>query len=201
MIRSAAIRGVAFGTLSDGGEPTAISTDLGISNDWATINQIHGEQVLWTSIPGVLGDADGLVTAELGLPLAVRTADCVPVVVETAASIGLVHAGWRGVAAGVVAQMIDTMAGEGHEPIRASIGPHIGSCCFEVGDEVVEALGGYDQTTRWGTTSVSLKDAIAGQLPDMDLEVIDVCTFEDTRFASYRRDATSRRQVTVVWRP
>lgn len=201
MIRSAVISGVAFATLSDGEEPTraALSAELAISPDWATINQMHGAQVLWANAPGVVGDADGLVTTQLGLPLAVRTADCVPVVVETAAAVGLVHAGWRGVAAGVVPEMIDTMRRKGQEPVRASIGPHIGPCCFEVGDEVVEALGGYDQTTRWGTTSVSLKDAIADQLPDMDLEVIDVCTFEDTRFASYRRDATPRRQVTVVW--
>lgn len=202
MIRSAAIRSAAFGTLSDGEEPTRddISAELGISPDWATINQIHGAQVLWTRSPGVAGDADGLVTEERGLPLAVRTADCVPVVVEALDSVGIVHAGWRGVAAGVVSQMIDMMRREGHEPLRASIGPHIGPCCFEVGDEVVLAVGGYDHTTRWGTTSVSLKDAITAQLPDIDVEVVDVCTFEDVRFASYRRDATPKRQVTVVWR-
>lgn len=202
MIRSATIGGVAFGTLSDGEEPTraAISAELAIGPHWATINQIHGAQVLWANAPGVVGDADGLATTELGLPLAIRTADCVPVVVETATSVGVVHAGWRGVAAGVVPQMIDALRREGQEPIRASIGPHIGPCCYEVGDEVVAALGGYNQTTRWGTTSVSLRDAIADQLPDMNVEVIDLCTYEDTRFASYRRDATQKRQVTVVWR-
>jgi YfiH family protein len=206
VIRSELIEGLAFGIQadgdgrSDGDGRREIASELNITQEWATINQVHGADILWTDAAGVVGDADGLATTAHDLPLAVRTADCVPVALESDASIGIVHAGWRGVAAGVVPAMVAAMRTDGHQPVRVSIGPHIGPCCFEVGEEVVEAIGGYRDVTRLGSTSVNLKEAILDQLPDIDVESTDVCTFDDPRFASFRRDATSLRQVTVVWR-
>ncbi|MGI9584364.1 MAG: laccase domain-containing protein, partial [Acidimicrobiia bacterium] len=141
MIRSGLIEGLAFGKQVNGDGRVKgdgrheICDELNISEEWATINQVHGADVLWTDEPGVVGDADGVATTARLLPLAVRTADCVPVALESEESIALVHAGWRGVAAGVVPAMVAAMQSEGHSPVRVSIGPHIKPCCFEVGEE------------------------------------------------------------------
>ncbi len=207
MIRAGLIRGLTFGTLADGDGRTdpsvreCISAEFGIPPQWALINQVHGSNIAWASAAVHHGDADGIATDITQLPIVVATADCAPVAMEGLRSIGLVHAGWRGVAAGVVRTMVDTLTEHGDPPLRVSIGPHIGPCCFEVGGEVIAALSGFEDTTRWGTTSADLQAAIIEQVPDLDVETSDVCTRDDERFASFRRNGTPSRQVTVAWRP
>jgi hypothetical protein len=206
MIRSEAIPGVAFGTEADGDARsdmvarTTISNALGIPTTWATVSQVHGARVVSVTQPGNQGDADGLITDRSGLPVAVATADCLPVAIVGHRSTALVHAGWRGVAKGVIAEALVAMAEMGDAPVAATIGPHIGSCCYEVGDEVIAAVGGYGATTRWGTTSVDLASAVTDQLDGLAVERIDICTMDDDRFASFRRNGTNTRQVAIAWR-
>ncbi len=82
----------------------------------------------------------------------------------------------------------------------AVLGPHIGPCCYEVGTEVIEAVGGHESRTMWGTVSLDLAGAIREQLVDIPVEEVAICTREDGRFSSHRRNGTSHRQVTVAWR-
>lgn len=207
MIRAEAIVGVAFGTARDGDARSdadarrVVARRLGIPTDWATIRQVHGADVAVATTPGDHGPADAIVTRTPRLPVTVATADCVPVVLAGDATIALVHAGWRGVALGVVDAAATRMADLGDPPTRAAIGPHIGPCCYEVGTEVIDAVGGHGSHTTWGTTSLDLTAAIVEQLEGVDVEVIDACTLDDRRFASYRRDRTETRQVTVAWVP
>ena len=207
MIRSEAIPGIAFGTDADGDGRSdtsariAISADLGVPSQWATISPVHGAGVVVATEPGQLGEADAVVTSTPGLPIAVATADCVPVGLAGERSVALAHAGWRGVVAGVVPAVLAAMRSSGDPAARAVIGPHIGPCCYEVGDEVVKALGATPATTRWGTQSVDLAAAIVEQLGDIEIEMIDMCTLDDDRFASHRRNGTTRRQVAVAWVP
>lgn len=206
MIRSEAIPGVAFGSEADGDARSdmvaraTISLALDIPTEWATVSQVHGTHVVPVSHPGMHGDADGLITDQPGLPVAVATADCLPVAIVGHRSTALVHAGWRGVARGVIAEALRVMADLGDAPVAATIGPHIGACCYEVGDEVIAAVGGYGATTRWGTTSVDLASAVTDQLEGIPVERIDVCTMDDDRFASFRRNGTTSRQVAIAWR-
>ncbi|HSJ70435.1 MAG TPA: polyphenol oxidase family protein [Acidimicrobiia bacterium] len=206
MIRSEAIRTVAFGTLAEGDgrkDPDArrrMSSSIGIPDAWATITQVHGATVLRATAAAALGQADGVWTAERDLPIVVATADCVPVAIEAAGAIGLVHAGWRGVVCGVVPATIEAMAAEGHIPERAVLGPHIGPCCYEVGGEVIAAVGGHASRTTWGTVSLDLAGAIREQLEGMSVDQVAICTRDDDRFSSHRRDGTTHRQVTVAWR-
>ena len=206
MILSRAIPGVAFGSLEDGDARSdvtsrlEISHELGIPSEWATISQVHGDRVVVVDTPGPAGEADALVTTTAGVPIAVATADCVPIAIAGSHSIAIVHAGWRGVAAGVIGASLDAIRATGDEPTAASIGPHIGSCCYEVGDEVVAAVGHQARTT-WGTTSVDLATAARDQLGDIPIEDIDICTMDDEGFASYRRNGTMKRQVAVAWLP
>ena len=93
----------------------------------------------------MVGEADGLVTAEPGVVLAVLTADCAPVLLADPAAgvVGAVHAGWRGLAAGVVEAGVAAMAELGADPAACTglVGPAVGGCCYEVGPDVRAAVG------------------------------------------------------------
>lgn len=202
MISAPGIPGVVFGTRTDGdgrNDPAArhaLSVALGITDAWAYVDQVHGSLIAAVDLPGNHGAADGLTTATPGLPIAIGTADCVPVGLVGDGVVGMLHAGWRGVAAGIV----DRALSDGHRFATAVIGPHIGPCCYEVGPEVTDAIGGYEARTSEGTVSVDLNRAIVAQI-DGRVDVVDVsvCTMCDDRFASHRRDATKDRQVAIAW--
>jgi YfiH family protein len=156
----------------------------------------HSSRIVQAVASGGHGDADGLVTAVRGLPLVVATADCVPVAIVSDSAVAIVHAGWRGVAGGIVNTAVAAM---GTEAMRAVIGPHIGPCCYEVGDEVIAAVGGHSATTTWGTQSVDLAGAIVHQLAGIETVTVNGCSLEEARFASHRENATLLRQVSIVW--
>jgi len=143
--------------------------------------QVHGARVLYVDArppegdPGdwpVAGDADGLVTSCPALPLAVFCADCAAVYLYDPERrvIGLLHAGWRGTVAGVVEQGLAAMTSAGSDPGRvlAAVGPCIGACCYEIGDDVrsrvQERLGedaGHVLLRRGGRLYFDLQGAIS----------------------------------------
>lgn len=203
--RDSSYFGVAFGERSDGDlrrdaeARTAMSATLGISDAWSFVDQVHGTFVVTVNQSGNCGEGDAVMTGEIGLPIAITTADCVPLVLVARDHIAVVHCGWRGIVGGIVEESVQAMRDAGADPAAAIIGPHIGSCCYEVGTEVVEALGGHESTTTFGTRSVSLAAAIHQRLPKMEFVDIDMCTMHDERFHSFRDTATNQRQVTVAW--
>ena len=90
-------------------------------------------------------ECDGLVTNDPGVALTVFTADCTPLLFHdpVTGAVGAAHAGWRGTAAGIAANVVDTMIsafGCKRSDIRAAIGPNIGQCCFETDEDVPSAL-------------------------------------------------------------
>lgn len=196
---------VSFGEAGDGDfrdDPDAramMASALGIPSSWAFVDQVHGTHVIETDAPGSRGEGDVLVTSHPELPIAITTADCVPLVLMAEQAVAVVHCGWRGIAAGVVERAVATMTSRGSDVRLALMGPHIGPCCYEVGNEVVEALGGHESTTTFGTRSVDLAAAIRARLPDIEAPFVGSCTKHDSRFHSYRDTATPRRQVTVAW--
>ena len=101
----------------------------------ASMEQVHGSRVDQATSTGPHAACDGLVTRQPGLPLTIRTADCLPLVVWTPGALGVCHAGWRGLAEGVVE---NTLMALGGGEARAWIGPAIRVCCFEVGHEVAD---------------------------------------------------------------
>jgi YfiH family protein len=113
-----------------------------------TTPMVHGKNVLVVddaTAPDALSvRADILVTREPGFLLMLRVADCVPILIsdELAGVVGVAHAGWRGTAIGVAGQAVEAVTALGGDPsaLKAVIGPSIGPCCFEVGDEVVAAF-------------------------------------------------------------
>lgn len=195
--------GAAFSAADDGNlrhldARLAFSRRHDIPETWAMVRQVHGAEVLEATGPGTLGDADAIVTETPGLAVAVLTADCVGVVIGAPGAVAVAHAGWRGVAAGVVAATRQRLEALGHSPTFARLGPAIGPCCFEVGPEVVAAVG-HRTVTRWGTVGVDLHAAVAEQLEGLEIESDDRCTMCSGRFHSHRGTGTDARQATVAW--
>jgi len=208
MILPAGFAGAAFGNAADGNgrdEAAAradISAALGIPAAWAWLRQVHGAQVVAARHPGDLGEGDAAFTTIPGLPIAVATADCFPVVLEGPGGVGIAHAGWRGVVLGVVATLRAAMSGAGIPVARAAIGPGIGPCCFEVGADVAERFDDeWVTTTSRGTTSVDLPGSIRRQVEGLEVWDAAACTRCDPAYRSYRRDGTDERQVGVAWLP
>jgi hypothetical protein len=178
---------------------------------WA--RQIHGATVLDVTNPGsgpvaCVGDADGLASCDPGTGLVVWTADCVPVALVGPGAVAMVHAGWRGAAAGIVATAVRRIAEWGlpSGQLRAFLGPAVCGRHYQVGPEVVEALeraavpaAGWLDGDR-----VDLRAFLAGQLANLgvvDVQAVGPCTFDTPELASYRRDgAAAGRQWSLVWR-
>lgn len=135
--------------------------------------------------PDALSGTDALITVETGVLLTLFFADCVPVFLADTEKqvVAVVHAGWRGAVAGVVENTVTAMAEEfGSQPtcLRAAVGPGIGACCFEVGEEVAHQFPGYVTRSDAGVR-VDLPGAIAGQLralgvPPDNIVVSTECT-------------------------
>lgn len=197
--------GVAF-TLADDGDlradpdaRTGVSERLGISNAWATVTQVHGNAVVAVDEPGNHGEADALFTSRPDLPLAVFTADCFGVVVAGDGVVGVAHAGWRGVDAGVVPALRSAIEARGLTLTSAYVGPGIGPCCFEVGPEVAERFVSTAGTTSWGTRSVDLEDVLARQLEDLSVWSSGRCTMHQPGHHSHRSTATAARMAAIGW--
>jgi YfiH family protein len=173
--------------------------------------QVHGTRIATAQeCSDADPEADGVVSALPGVPVAVVSADCVPILLASAdgRAVAAVHAGWRGLAAGVVAAGAAALARLAPDPRGwlAAIGPHIGPCCYEVDAPVTAALGtrfaadlesaltptrpGHARLDLGRLTQVALAaagvaEAAIGRLPD-------ACTRCDSlRFHSFRRDGAS----------
>lgn len=163
----------------------------------ARVKQVHSDIVLSAHSPcGVVGEGDAIVTATPGVWVGVRTADCVPILLADRGRRGIaaVHAGWKGTAAGIVGNTIQRMRTEfGSQPadIAAVIGPAIGGCCFEVGDEVAAHFQVSGRSER-GRPMVNLEAENAAQLALAGvgaIEKLGICTrCGGEAYHSYRRD-------------
>jgi polyphenol oxidase len=163
---------------------------------------VHGDGVVTVTAPGEHAGAEGdaAITRVPNAKVAVRTADCVPIVLLGDGVVGVVHAGWRGLAGGVVQAAVDAMGG-----VRtAHIGPHIRAGCYEFGaddlDTVAGALGEHVRsTTTWGTPALDLTAgvrAVLGSIPVVDTGACTACT--DLYF-SWRARRDTGRFATIAW--
>jgi polyphenol oxidase len=144
--------------------------------------------------------ADGQATALAGVGAMVLAADCMPVALGCAGAVAMLHAGWRGMAAGVLEEGVQALRELGCEgPIVAVAGPAAGVCCYEVGAEVHEALGArHARGSHIDLRAVAHERLLAaGAAEVLD---IDACTICDERFFSHRREgARAGRQAGVAW--
>lgn len=198
------------------GNHGALSEALGVDG-LHVMSQVHGVDVGHADVLRAHGSddvpvCDALVTDRVGLPLLVRVADCVPVLLADADAglAGAAHAGRVGLVAGVVPAVVAAMRERGATAVRAWIGPRAGGCCYELpeqmADDVERAVPGTRSTTTWGTPSVDVGAGVARQLADLGVTVVDLgaetCTIEHDDLFSYRRQgvASGRTGGVVVLR-
>lgn len=181
------------------------------------VHQVHGAEVLCADSDKDLAgaDADGLMTSRKQRVLSIRTADCLPVFFEdpAAPAIALVHAGWRGLKAGILEEAVCRMGRvyrSSPEKMRVGIGPAIRGCCYEVGPEFA---GGFPAAYRSGRISGSPEP---GGMFDPVCEAVDRLTkagitpghIEDSGFCtacrtdlffSFRREKTAARILSLMF--
>ncbi len=185
------------------------------------LDQVHGTRVhAVTAAPAADGapvpGTDAACTTRPGVVLAVMSADCLPVLVCDAGGvvIGAAHAGWRGLASGVVENLVAAMRASAPvaQGLRAWLGPAIGPAAFEVGDEVLAAFEAHDPAARqcfvpgaargkWMADLFGLARQRLHQAGVASVAGGGQCTVGDpTRYYSYRRDRQTGRLATLIWR-
>ncbi|QGF24238.1 polyphenol oxidase family protein [Raineyella fluvialis] len=216
----------AAGTLSFGavdGGPRAraenlrrLRADAGFSRV-LTLHQVHSCQVhlvdeaflaRWDETAQPEGDALVAGPGLEGVALAVRAADCVPVVLADPVRriIGAAHAGRAGVLGGIIPSTVAAMRDLGAVDLVAWVGPHIHGECYEVPAEMADAAAAVIAetrgTTRWGTPAIDLTAGVGAQLRAAGVEVAYVgpCTLTTPSLHSHRRDgAAAGRQLGLIW--
>lgn len=173
------------------------------------LNQTHSTNILRVSEPtDVILDADGSVTSQKNVVLSAMTADCLPVLLTDidGSQVAAVHAGWRGLADGIVENALLAF----DKPVMAWLGPAIGARVFEVGSDVLEAFTQFDSHAVKAFTPLPNGKWLADmtllatqRLNKAGVELVydsNLCTYsEPTRFYSYRRDGMTGRQCTFIW--
>ena len=227
-MRAAVITVPAFASTQDGvrhffgtrGHADSLAFDVGVpvrqsglqGRGWLlSVKQVHGTNALVVDRPLTESDQfsggwDALVTDQPGVTVAVRTADCVPVLVHDPRRriVAAIHAGWRGAVARIVSKTFTLMAnrfGSMRTDLRVSIGPSAGPCCYEVDDPVLDQLrmglpdwGSVVHDYRGHTARLDLKGVIRRQVegegvPVRSVSSVNLCTIcHDQLFYSYRRE-------------
>ncbi len=169
--------------------------------------QVHGSAVQIVTAPAQdppdndsLAHADGQVTCLDGIGVTVLSADCLPIAIAGEGAVGVLHAGWRGLAAGVIEQGVAALRGVGAKgPFQAVVGPCAGACCYEVGPEVHSAL----DTSVEGRANIDLRGIAHRMLAEAGVATVrdlDACTICDERFFSHRREGErAGRMAAVAW--
>ncbi len=170
--------------------------------------QVHGHEILeWREPPrtGGFADAgaelrkvDGHTTTLTGVPLLVLVADCMPVALVGSGRVAMLHCGWRGLAAGILEKGLELF----DEPPRAVLGPCIGACCYEVGEEVLvefDDLQGVANGRMLSLSLVAQQKLLARGVTK--IESFPLCTScrPDLFFSHRRDDGVTGRQAGLVW--
>lgn len=188
-----------------------------------TLRQVHGREVRWIDSAGpqpwsgLRPEGDALLTRRRGEAIGIRVADCVPILLcdPRRGILGAVHAGWRGMVAGVLRAAIAAMTAAGAQPrdIRLAMGPAIGACCFEVGPEVVQAFRAADPQAdrsihagprpRIDLLDANRRQAVASGVPEAQIASAGLCTqCRAELLVSYRRSGGGAGRMTglIAWR-
>jgi YfiH family protein len=162
--------------------------------------QVHGTRVERVAQrPAKPQEADGQVTTQDDRALLVLTADCLPLALIAPQAVAMLHAGWRGLAGGIVEEGVKALHELGATEIVAAIGPGAGGCCYEVGQDVAGAFG-------QPAGLLDLKAIARDRLEAADVEAVHdsgLCTIcsDPALFFSHRRDGgVTGRQAGIAWR-
>jgi YfiH family protein len=199
-----------------------VAASIGCARDsLIRVRQVHGATVFHADrargTPPEHVEADALVTADVRQVLSVRVADCLPVLFAdpAAALVAAAHAGWRGVAAGVLPAAVRVLAERGADPaaLIVAIGPSIGPCCYRVGDELIHAFErAAADRHRWFSRKddglfldlwmASRDQLVAEGVQRENVHVAAMCTSCNAElFHSFRREGSRAGRLAAVIRP
>lgn len=160
--------------------------------------QVHSNNVIIGTKAGNIIDTDGIITNNKDLILSIQVADCIPIYLfdKQNHNIGLVHAGWRGVTAGIIENSIERMKelDSISTNIKVLLGPSIRQCCFEVGLEVGKLFSNqFQKIGKDDRTQLDLQSVVIAKLINMDIQSknisdINECTCCSEQYHSFRRD-------------
>ncbi len=164
-----------------------------------TVKQIHSNIVLDAAVSKETDTGDALISAQPGVAVGVKTADCVPILLADPANrvVAAIHAGWRGTADNIAAATVRELAARWKtrpEQLRAAIGPSIGRCCYEVGPEVACRFATWRPDLRQAAVPVRLDLPAINEAQLRAAGAVDIwksgeCTFcVEERFFSFRRE-------------
>jgi polyphenol oxidase len=185
---------------------TRWSNSFGSCGNLATLHQIHSDIVIEAGgRSGPLGEGDALIENTPGRLIAVKTADCIPILVvdPRQRAVAAVHAGWRGTVQGIAARAVQDMQkrfSSRPEDLLVAIGPGIGKCCYEVGPEVAGQFAEFADSHRHVDLSSANRNQVAGcGVPLDQIYAADLCTLCNSDFHSFRRDKQQAgRMLSVV---
>lgn len=198
------------GDLAAAGPADGLETRRGAIHPapWTWLHQVHGADVVAVSRPGEHAgvEADAAVTVTPGVVLAVQAADCAPVLLLADGAVGVVHAGWRGLMAGVIEATLGALADLGAPAHGAVLGPCIRSRCYEFGPADLAAVAQkygpeVQATTAWGTPALDLAASVKAACRAAGLGLADVgtCTACSPNHWSHRARGDVGRQALVAW--
>lgn len=186
-----------------------IVSELALPSEPYWLTQTHSNIAVEAGGGPLLPQADASFTCQSGVVCAVLTADCLPVLVcaKNGSAIAAIHAGWRGLHAGIVSNTLTAMPKQDY---WVWLGPAIGRTCFEVGDDVREAFldksainANAFQSTTAGKWLADIYQLARNELHDLGIGQVfggGLCTVTDAeRFYSYRRDKETGRMATLIW--
>ena len=166
----------------------------------ASARQVHDTRLIdWEGPPqGPPEEADGHTTTTADLGLLVLVADCLPVALAGAGRVAMVHCGWRGLAGGILAAAVERF----ERPPAAAVGPGVGPCCYEVGEEVLAAFSDLSDVANGRMLDLrAVAEARLREAGVEQIEHVDHCTScRADLFFSHRRDAgVTGRQGGLAW--
>lgn len=176
--------------------------------EWTWLRQMHSADVVVVEHPGQHrgSPADAAVTTVTGAVLSVVAADCAPVLLAAPGGLAVIHAGWRGLLAGVVGAAADTLARLGQTPVAAVLGPTIAAHHYEFGEAdlapIAERFGpAVVASTAEGSPALDLPAAVGAAVGELGLELVDigVCTACSADHWSYRARGDNGRHALVAW--
>lgn len=211
---------IRFTTTNDGDFAPQASSDDGemaarrrviADFPWTWLRQVHGDHTVVVTEPGAHqgAAADAAVAVVPCAPVAVVTADCAPIVLvaDNGAAVGVVHAGWRGLMAGVVASGVAAMRANGADGISAALGPCIHAECYEFSiDDLVDVADRFGDEVRGvtskGNPALDMQAAVRSALAELDVALVSdeaECTACSDSYFSHRARVDAGRQATVAW--
>lgn len=147
-------------------------------------------------------ECDGVLTREKNVFLGVKTADCVPLILSHKEIIGALHCGWRGLAGGILENLKIFLEKEGFSLKECSffIGPSIGSCCYEVKEDVGNLFPDFFKDGKVDLKGIILSFLIKNGVKVKNIKVEYACTFCNKSLPSFRREKSKRRILTGIYR-